>query len=519
VFRRKRVSTAALGFLGVLVWLLVGASSALGASQSIIFVVDVSGSMSGTPLQQAKVALHEAVGALPADADAGLRSYEGACGNPGVLRIPVGPVDRAAFDAAIDSLATGGTTPTPDALRAAAGDLPSTGNRTVVLISDGQSTCGDPCPVAAELSGSLGINFKVHTVGFQASGNAESELQCIAQATGGTYVPVTDGAQLGDVLGGLVGGQGTPVIMVHGIDATAPYGNDCAVTWDDAKQHLRDNGYAGRDLLTVAYYEQDANCDRVINGYSSPIVGNTHFDGRGAHAGTAGGHTAEAAIEHLGYHFAWFIYEEYSKDNRKVDILAHSMGGLLSRYAISQVEIGNEAFPPKLLVGNVVTLGTPHGGARLVGLAGCNAIGGRRQCSQMRPGSAFLRSLEDEGWNPQAEGGTDWTVIGSDDDNAVAADRAVGTNGSRRKDQYIGACHKYWYPATRTEGSGRQRQRFKQPIEHSDYHHDGTIAGGMDASNLLAYTSGGGCGAPLTEARGQLHPMGVAALALSSNDY
>lgn len=203
--RRSRVIAALLAL--AVVGGVIHASPASAESSSVIFVVDVSGSMSGTPLTQAKTALNQAVAALPAGTNAGLRAYEGSCGDGGDLLIPVGPVDAQQFTSAIDSLQAGGGTPTPDALTAAASDLPSSGDRTVVLISDGQSGCGDPCPVAASLATSLGVGFRVHTVGFQASATAGSELECIARVTGGTYVPVTDGDQLGQVLGGLVGNR------------------------------------------------------------------------------------------------------------------------------------------------------------------------------------------------------------------------------------------------------------------------------------------------------------------------
>jgi hypothetical protein len=293
--------------------------------------------------------------------------------------------------------------------------------------------------------------------------------------------------------------QHGPVLMIHGLDARAPYGD-----------------VLDRELLTVAYYERDVNCDRPINAYVNPSLDNSYFDGVGAHAGTAGGHTAEAAIEHLGYHLAWFVYSEYSSQGRYVDILSHSMGGLIARYALAEVASANPAFPPRLLVSNVVTLGTPHGGARTGARALCRPVRlGLRQCIEMEAGSQFLTSLEENGWNPQGTGGTDWTVMGSDDDTWVAADRAVGTSRDRQTNLYFGACHKLWYPSVRFEG----KRKIKQGIEHDGYMHNGSIVGGMNATNLAAHTSGDHCGAPLESATGQRHPMGQATLALTSTEY
>ena len=94
---------------------------------------------------------------------------------------------------AVDSLTAGGNTPTPSALASAAADLqPFTGPRLLVLVSDGQSTCGDPCPVAEQIKAQQGIEFTTVAIGFQTSGQANNELQCIADATGGIFLLADD---------------------------------------------------------------------------------------------------------------------------------------------------------------------------------------------------------------------------------------------------------------------------------------------------------------------------------------
>ena len=142
-----------------------------------------------------------------------------------------------------------------------------------------------------------------------------------------------------------------------------------------------------------------------MDGYGAPGVGEDYFDGDGTHDGTTTGHTAQAAIEHLGYHLAWYIYDEYSSKNESVDVVAHSMGGLIIRYAVGEAADGNPAFPPSLIVGNVVSLGTPHGGANLAKIAKC-AAPMPLECSEISPGSTFLLSLEHDAWNPQGAGVT-----------------------------------------------------------------------------------------------------------------
>lgn len=122
-------------------------------------------------------------------ADVGLRSFGGSCEHPGIERLAIGPFDEPSFNSAVDSLAIGTPgTPTPAALVAAGAALPSKGDRTIVLISDGESSCGDRCPAAQALEDRLGAGFRIDAVGFRTPDPAESELACIARVTGGTYV-------------------------------------------------------------------------------------------------------------------------------------------------------------------------------------------------------------------------------------------------------------------------------------------------------------------------------------------
>jgi hypothetical protein len=61
-----------------------------------------------------------------------------------------------------------------------------------VLISDGESSCGNPCPTAQTLKHRLGAGFRIDTVGFRTPDQAESELACVAKVTGGSYVSIGD---------------------------------------------------------------------------------------------------------------------------------------------------------------------------------------------------------------------------------------------------------------------------------------------------------------------------------------
>ena len=238
-----------------------------------------------------------------------------------------------------------------------------------------------------------------------------------------------------------------PVLFVHGLDALGDPGVDCAGTWGDMRAALKSWGFTG-SLDAVKYYEYDANCQYSINNDGSHSVhySSDHWSG--------GGHGANTNIRHLGYHLAWDVYNRYTSNGVTVDLVGHSMGGLVIRYAVSQVERAHPDFPPKLLVEDAVTIATPHGGAR-AGVWLCPYT----QCDQMHAGNEFLVWLQNYAWEPDGYGGTDWSTMGSDDDNYVAADRATGTASDRSSALYFGSCHKVWY-------------RDSTELEHSDFLHE-----------------------------------------------
>lgn len=97
----------------------------------------------------------------------------------------------------MDGLQPRGFTPIGESLRKAAAELPKEGQRSIILVSDGVATCTPPpvCDVAKELK-EQGIDLVINTVGFNVEPEAQQELQCIADATGGTYADASDADSL-----------------------------------------------------------------------------------------------------------------------------------------------------------------------------------------------------------------------------------------------------------------------------------------------------------------------------------
>lgn len=171
---------------------------------SLIIVVDSSGSMKesdgrgSTRMAAAKKGLARVIETLPEDASVGLRAYgstisdgDGSCTDTSLL-VPVGQVDRAALTRGVKELKPLGNTPIAYALEKAAKDLPGEGSRSILLVSDGEETCGgDPCKVARDIRDS-GTDVHVDVVGLQVDARTRGQLSCVASAGGGTYYDADD---------------------------------------------------------------------------------------------------------------------------------------------------------------------------------------------------------------------------------------------------------------------------------------------------------------------------------------
>lgn len=187
----------------------------------VLILLDTSGSMADkdsegvVKIGAAKTAILEQVQEVPATARLGLMTYPagsttGSSQCPSAkLRLPVSSSSISEMGAALAALPKpDGGTPTSDAMLDAAAYLKSEGltEVTIVLVSDGESNCGgSPCDTAKKLKAE-NINVTVNTVGFDISPTGQSELECVAAASGGVYVKAQDASQLKQVLKQQLGG-------------------------------------------------------------------------------------------------------------------------------------------------------------------------------------------------------------------------------------------------------------------------------------------------------------------------
>ncbi|MEM9279310.1 MAG: VWA domain-containing protein [Pseudomonadota bacterium] len=182
-----------------------------GAAGRTIIVFDASGSMWGQIKGKAKISIAKETfaklfGRLNDSSEVGLVAYghnrKGDCNDIETL-VPVGQIasNREALKGAVDRLSPKGKTPLSRAVRKAAEALRYTEEAaTVVLVTDGIETCNaDPCALANELAQS-GVLFKTHVVGFGLSEDEGRQVACLAENTGGLYLPAGDADQLADAL-------------------------------------------------------------------------------------------------------------------------------------------------------------------------------------------------------------------------------------------------------------------------------------------------------------------------------
>lgn len=184
---------------------------------SVALIMDASDSMmaedvdGGTRLDAAKQAANQLVDSLPETAVMGMLVYGASesnapdnrgrgCEDIDVLA-PVERINKEELSAEIDGIEAQGYTPMGNALRAAADELGSEGDRSIILVSDGIDTCAPPpvCDVAEELAGE-GFDLTIHTVGFKADEAAQEELECVSEVSGGTYVEANNAEELGHQL-------------------------------------------------------------------------------------------------------------------------------------------------------------------------------------------------------------------------------------------------------------------------------------------------------------------------------
>jgi triacylglycerol esterase/lipase EstA (alpha/beta hydrolase family) len=240
------------------------------------------------------------------------------------------------------------------------------------------------------------------------------------------------------------------VVFLHGYN-----GRYCTSDWRELMLDMRSAGFTG-PFYVVRYLSSDSSCDLsgIPNAYNASLFDYGSHGAVYGHTGTT--HDNNTDVRHLSWHLSHWI-RDFIPDDPPVDVVAHSMGGLILRFSLAKERMGDW---PALRVEDAVTLGTPHGGVNF------SKWIGTLQGQQMEPGSFFINWLASNAQNPQGVDGTQWSLLGSQGDLIVGA-------------------------VTATKMGAPERVRFGLlpfPIGHADYMH---VNGSRDSSvwNGSAYVT------------------------------
>jgi hypothetical protein len=198
-----------------------------------------------------------------------------------------------------------------------------------------------------------------------------------------TTPPATDTPSIVFVHGIKIGPEGPgpiPYIPTKGSDS----GWDCNDYWGKAMDFLREHGLGG-DLRTIKYYKGDRNCANGNEERYSSDLHDYRSDCTDYPTGDRGSDgTNDESLYHISCLFARYLYQNFGQSNREVIIVAHSMGGIIVRETLYQMQqrIGQDPsiqhpFPPTIgRVTKAITFNSPHGGVPLfpdsaIGCGGC----------------------------------------------------------------------------------------------------------------------------------------------------
>ena len=179
------------------------------------YIIDFSGSMGQkiegrTQIDIARDSLYKSLAGVPADMEVAIRAYahrvdqknkEESCKDTELL-FPFQKVNLDAIKSKLNALSPLGYTPIAYSLEQAAKDFPKEieANRSIILLSDGEETCGgDPVQVIKNLIAG-GFKVKVDAIGFNVDAATRKLLEEIAAVGGGKYYDAKDADQLAESL-------------------------------------------------------------------------------------------------------------------------------------------------------------------------------------------------------------------------------------------------------------------------------------------------------------------------------
>ncbi len=174
---------------------------------NVVFILDASGSMKAnlpgtgkSKLTVAKEVLSQLLPQIPVKVNTSLWVYghrypqepkEKSCQDIEQL-FKLGTVDATSYIQKINAITGIGYTPIAATIEQAAKELPPDEFNNIILLSDGEETCGgDPCALAKALKIS-DTKITTHVIAYAVKDAEQKQLQCIAIESGGSYHDAED---------------------------------------------------------------------------------------------------------------------------------------------------------------------------------------------------------------------------------------------------------------------------------------------------------------------------------------
>ena len=182
-------------------------------AKNLEIILDESGSMKlalgkSTRIATAKAVLKDVLAKLPEDLNVGLRVYANrypsrdkrTCTDTQLVA-PIAKLDRDKILGIVNGTTPRGETPLVYSVLQAADDLKAKGGGSIVLVTDGEESCGgDPVAAGQKLKAS-GIDATLDIVGFTLTGKqVAAQLTKFAEETGGHYYTAQNQAALSSAL-------------------------------------------------------------------------------------------------------------------------------------------------------------------------------------------------------------------------------------------------------------------------------------------------------------------------------
>ena len=184
----------------------------------------------------------------------------------------------------------------------------------------------------------------------------------------------------------------TYVILVHGYSPGDTSGTPSSGTWTCGVNFESQLISAGYTVGVVSYYGEFTIT--FSNGYTYT---NSSFFG-----------TANTPIQNIGAQLGMAMSRVFTSGTTSLDIVAHSMGGLVTLYALEHY------YNPYISLKNVIFIASPFGGSPFANVAqylGLSGIVGY-EAYQMVGGSSFLTGLQNNLGNAFSNyPGFVWTVF------------------------------------------------------------------------------------------------------------